>query len=205
MPKYDGHLPLSEIRKRLNRRIKVCYGYIEQSLSYGLDHLFQDRVDEYLKFESKVEDILRVTSVIVEELEISNNLAGLRRLEGRLDYIEDQFDDLDAQIRGRRRRRRRKPSLFDFFKKSAGGGRESNPNEARGEINSLSEAYETLGLPPGSSQREITPTFRNKIRDLHPDVRGGDRSAEPLLRKLIAAYQYLKAEFKVHPATFSGE
>ena len=201
MPKYDGHLPLSEIRKRLNRRIKIFYGYIEQSLNYGLDHLFQDRVDEYLRFESKVEDILRVIGVIVDELEAANDLSGLRRLESRLDYIEDQFDDLDAHIRGWRRRRRRKPSLFDFFKKATGGAG-GDPNEARGEINSLSEAYEALGLAPGTSQREITTTFRNKIRDLHPDARGGDRSAEPLLRKLIAAYQYLKAEFKVHPATF---
>jgi len=201
MPKYDGHLPLSEIRERLNRRIKIFYGYIEQSLNYGLDHLFQDRVDEYLRFESKVEDILRVIGVIVDELEAANDLSGLRRLESRLDYIEDQFDDLDAHIRGRRRRRRRKPSLFDFFKKATGGAG-GDPNEARGEINSLSEAYEALGLAPGTSQREITTTFRNKIRDLHPDARGGDRSAEPLLRKLIAAYQYLKAEFKVHPATF---
>ena len=201
MPRYDGHLPLSEIQKRLNRRIKIFYGYIEQSLNYGLDHLFQDRVDEYLRFESKVEDVLRVVSVIAEELEAANDLAGLRRLEGRLDYIEDQFDDLDAQIRGRRRRRRRKPSLFDFFKKATGGSG-GEPNEARGEVNSLSEAYEALGLSPGTSQREITTTFRNKIRDLHPDARGGDRSAEPLLRKLIAAYQYLKAEFKAHPATF---
>ncbi len=201
MAKYDGHLPLWEIRKRLNRRIKIFYGYIEQSLNYGLDHLFQDRVDEYLRFESKVEDILRVVGVIVDELEAANDLSGLRRLESRLDYIEDQFDDLDAEIRGRRRRRRRKPSLFDFFKKATGGA-DGDPSGARGEINSLSEAYEALGLAPGTSQREITTTFRNKIRDLHPDARGGDRSAEPLLRKLIAAYQYVKAEFKVHPATF---
>lgn len=201
MPKYDGHLPLSEIRKRLNRRIKIFYGYIEQSLNYGLDHLFEDRVDEYLRFESKVEDILRVVGVIVDELKAANDLSGLRRLESRLDYIEDQFDDLDTEIRGRRRRRRRKPSLFDFFKKATGSAGD-DPNGARGEINSLSEAYEVLGLAPGTSQREITTTFRNKIRDLHPDARGGDRSAEPLLRKLIAAYQYVKAEFKVHPATF---
>ncbi len=201
MPKYDGHLPLWEIRKRLNRRIKIFYGYIEQSLNYGLDHLFEDRVDEYLRFESKVEDILRVVGVIVAELEAANDLSGLRRLESRLDYIEDQFDDLDAEIRGRRRRRRRKPSLFDFFKKATGGAGD-NPDGVRSEISSLAEAYKALGLAPGTNQREITTTFRNRIRDLHPDARGGDRSAEPLLRKLIAAYQYLKAEFKAHPAAF---
>ena len=201
MPQYDGRLPLADIRKRLNRRIKVLFTYIEQSLEYGLDRLFHNHVDEYLRFESKVEDILRVVSAIVDELETTHDLSGLRRLGGRLDYIEDQFDELDAHMRGRRRRRRRKPSLFDFFKKATGGS-DGTLNEIRGEINSLSEAYETLGLAPGTSQREITTTFRNKIRNLHPDVRGGDRSAEPMLRKLIAAYQYLKAEFKGHPATF---
>tara|TARA_B100000315_G_scaffold251112_1_gene285335 strand:+ start:5181 stop:5789 length:609 start_codon:yes stop_codon:yes gene_type:complete len=201
MSPYNGHLPLSEIHKRLNRRIKIFYGHIEQSLSYGLDHLFHDRVDEYLQFESKVEDVLRVINIIVDELEISNDMSILRRIETRLDYIEDQFDELDSKVRGRRRRRRRQPSLFDFFHKTTGeeGGK---LNEMRSEINSLSEAYEILGLMPGTSQREITTTFRNKIRDLHPDTRGGDRSAEPLLRKLIEAYQFLKAEYKVHPATF---
>ena len=118
------------------------------------------------KQESKVEDILRVVSVIVDELEVSSNLSELRHLERRLDYIEEQFDDLDSEMRGHRHRRRRKPSLFDFFTKTT-GGKDGNSDEMRSEINSLSEAYETLGLVPGTSQREITTTFRNKIRDLH--------------------------------------
>jgi len=35
--------------------------------------------------------------------------------------------------------------------------------------------------------------FRKRAKELHPDVRAGDRSGEVQLRKLIAAYQYIKS------------
>jgi len=38
----------------------------------------------------------------------------------------------------------------------------------------------------------ITAAFRQRAKRLHPDVRKGDRSSEPELRRIIEAYQYLR-------------
>jgi curved DNA-binding protein CbpA len=51
---------------------------------------------------------------------------------------------------------------------------------------------EVLGLEFGSSLATITAAFRRRAKMLHPDVRKGDRSSEPELRRIIEAYQYLK-------------
>jgi hypothetical protein len=34
------------------------------------------------------------------------------------------------------------------------------------------------------------------VKECHPDMNGGDRSHEPRLRKLMAAYQLIKAQVK---------
>jgi curved DNA-binding protein CbpA len=39
---------------------------------------------------------------------------------------------------------------------------------------------------------KVTAAFRRLAKQLHPDARGGDRSQEPQLRKLVAAYQFIK-------------
>src|SRR2546428_316925 len=50
-----------------------------------------------------------------------------------------------------------------------------------------------IGLEEGSSYTAVTKAFRRKAKELHPDARAGDRSGEVQLRKLIAAYQYIKS------------
>jgi curved DNA-binding protein CbpA len=52
-----------------------------------------------------------------------------------------------------------------------------------------------LGLEEGSSYTAVTKAFRRKAKELHPDSRDGDRSGEAQLRKLIAAYQYIKTVY----------
>ena len=59
----------------------------------------------------------------------------------------------------------------------------------------VAEAYEILGLDSGCSPTAVTRAFRQKAKELHPDSRDGDRSGEPKLRKLIAAYQYLRSTY----------
>jgi DnaJ-class molecular chaperone len=56
----------------------------------------------------------------------------------------------------------------------------------------MSEAYDILGLEDGASLLKVTRAFRQRAKDLHPDAREGDRSAEPELRRIIEAYQFLK-------------
>ena len=40
----------------------------------------------------------------------------------------------------------------------------------------------------------ITRAFRYRAKKLHPDINNGDRTAEPELRRIIEAYQYLRAD-----------
>jgi DnaJ-class molecular chaperone len=85
-------------------------------------------------------------------------------------------------------RRRNRFNLFDFLRQW-----ESNSTpEARPEIKSEAEAYQELGMEPGATMRSITAAFRRLVKELHPDRRGGDRSTEPKLRRLVAAYEFIK-------------
>ena len=123
---------------------------------------------------------------IRQQVEDAASLSDLTQSAQRLDFVEDRLDELEAQLYNRPRRRRRRFSLFRFFRASQNGA--SSPEE----IVSPTEAYQTLGLEEGAEMPEVTAAFRRFVKACHPDVRGGDRSAEAELRKIIEAYQVLK-------------
>ena len=54
------------------------------------------------------------------------------------------------------------------------------------------DAYAAMGMEFGSSLADVTAAFRHKAKQLHPDSNNGDRSAEPELRRMLEAYQFLK-------------
>jgi hypothetical protein len=113
----------------------------------------------------------------------------LKQFETRLLFLEERFEEIDAELRQRPiRRRRPKISLVDFFRISQ---EEERPTYL-GEFSSQHEAFATFNLDPGTPLKTVTATFRKMAKELHPDSRGGDRSEEPKLRRLIAAYQYIK-------------
>ncbi|MBI4400316.1 MAG: DnaJ domain-containing protein [Nitrospirae bacterium] len=187
---FDGRKQ-AKFRAGMRRRIEVLRAKTEDSLDFALDHMMQDRVDSYFKVEEGLEEIDRTLGLIEEELGQIRDLSGALRLDSRLEFIEDRFEELDSEVRQRPRRRRRKINMADFFK-AAGGGGSGYSEGGRGEINSASEAFQALGLEDGSSMSAITAAFRLRAKKLHPDVRKGDRSSEPELRRIIEAYQYLK-------------
>jgi len=131
-------------------------------------------------------------AIIEEELDEVVEVTHAQRLDARLEFVEDRFEEFDSEIYQRPRRRRRKINLFDFFKRATGGG--GDPMASRGEINSHDEAYKALGLEFDSSMAAVTRAFRQQAKKLHPDINNGDRSAEPELRRIIEAYQYLRAD-----------
>jgi hypothetical protein len=55
------------------------------------------------------------------------------------------------------------------------------------------EAFEQLNLDEGASLRQIKARYKELLKRFHPDTNGGDRSAEGHLRRVIKAYQVLKA------------
>lgn len=185
---FDGRKRV-KYQDGMRRRIEVLKHKTEATLDFAVEYVLQDRVDTYFKVEEGLGEIDQTLGLIETELGLICDLSGAMRLESRLEFMEDRFEELDSEVRERPRRRRRKINFADFFRAAGGGGAFTS---TRGEINSTSEALQVLGLEFGSSLSAITAAFRRRAKMLHPDVRKGDRSSEPELRRIIEAYQYLK-------------
>lgn len=179
----------------MRRRIEELRHKTDESLDFAMDHMMQERVDSYFKVEEGLGEIDRMLTLIEEDLGQIHDLSGAHRLESRLEFIEDRFEELDSEVRQRPRRRRRRMNFADFFKAASGGG--GGLANARGEIKNPSEAFSALGLDHGSSLTAVTAAFRQRAKQLHPDARRGDRTAEPELRRIIEAYQYLRDHFNI--------
>jgi len=177
----------------MRRRIHELKSKAETSMDFAIDTMMMERAESYIHVENGLEEVERMIAIIEEELDEVVEVSHAQRLDARLEFVEDRFEEFDSEIYQRPRRRRRKINLFDFFKRATGGG-SADPMASRGEINSHDEAYKALGLEFGSSMAAVTRAFRQRAKKLHPDFNNGDRSAEPELRRIIEAYQYLRAD-----------
>lgn len=185
----------AKARREMQKRVVEIQARSAEDLDYAFDKLLQEQPDLYFKMEEGLEEIQHTVLLVGEELEGASGLAELERLDRRIEFIEDRFEDLESELFNRpRRRRKRRPNLFDFFRQATGaGGGGGEALDPHSEIRNSAEAYDVLGLEGGASLTAVTRAFRKKAKELHPDSRDGDRSKEPQLRKLLAAYQYLKS------------
>lgn len=191
-----GHVPFSfqkfvKYQTGMRRRIESLRNKAEDSLDFAIEYMMQERVDSYFRIEQGLEEIERTLAVIEEELPQIRDVSSASRLESRLEFMEDRWDDLDSEARERPRRRRRRINLADFFKAASGAGG-GDPSGGRGEINNAHDAYAALGLELGSSMAAVTSAFRRRAKKIHPDTQKGDRTSEPELRRIIEAHQFLK-------------
>jgi DNA repair exonuclease SbcCD ATPase subunit len=185
----------SGLRQKLNQRVEELQRRVQDSLTYAFDRFLQENMDDFFRFEERLQEFEQLFIQITYEINATHDLYSFRRLEERLAYLEYTFDDLDHELSGRPRRRRRGFSFFDFVRQWQ---RERDAGIQQSEINNAQEAYETLGIEVGSNLSAVTKAFRRLIKELHPDTRGGDRTDEPRLRKLIAAYQFIKKSERVN-------
>lgn len=180
------------LRRQLVRRIAELQELNTDCQTYALDQVINERMDTYFRLEDRLEEINMLCLRIAQELEETGGLAALRQLDGRLNFIEDCFDELESEIRDRpRRRRRRRFNFADFFRQWQS---QQGNLAGLGEIGSATEAYQELGVTEESDPRAIMAAFRRLVKELHPDARGGDRSTEPRLRRIVAAYEFLKRQ-----------
>ena len=174
----------------MRRRIESLRPKAEESLELDIDTMMQERVDSFFRVEQGLEEVIKSLTQIEDELGEIRDLSGAMRLESRLEFVEDRWDDFDSEIRERPRRRRKRVSLADMLK--AAGGGDGDLSQATGSINNAMDAYAAMGVEFGGSLADVTAAFRQKAKQLHPDSNNGDRTAEPELRRMLEAYQFLK-------------
>jgi hypothetical protein len=194
-PRDQEAMPFSaskfmKFRNGMQRRIASLRAKTDDSLEVAVDTMMEDRVDSFFRVEQGLEEIAKSLVLIEEELEQVRDLSGAMRLESRLEFVEDRWDDFDSEIRERPRRRRRKINLADMLKAASGGGGDLSLGSSS--VNNAVDAYAIMGVEFGSTLADVTTAFRQKAKQLHPDANNGDRSSEPELRRMLEAYQYLK-------------
>lgn len=182
---------LQERKHRLKRRIAELNETIEIDLAFASDRSDDPRAFSFFTLEEKLQDFQELFQKILDQVDEATTLADLDRTVGRLSYVEDRLDEAESQLYNRARRRRRRPfNLGDFFSQFSQNG--SGAASSQGEISSLEEAYKILGIEEGTGLTGVTAAFRRYAKEYHPDARGGDRSAESELRKVVEAYQMIK-------------
>jgi hypothetical protein len=181
----------AKFQSGIRKRIVELRAKTEDCLDMAIDSMMEDRVDSYFRVEEGLNEIDRSLGLIEEELSAITDLSSCQRLDSRLEFMEDRFEEFDSEVRQRPRRRRRRINMADFFK-AAGGGGWGEAAGSHGGINNPTDAFAALGIENGSSLAAVTRAFRNRAKKLHPDARRGDRSSEPELRRIIEAYQFLK-------------
>lgn len=179
-----------KFRQGMHKRIEALRSKTEESLDLAVDTMMEERVDGFFRVEEGLEEIVRSLVEIEEELELIRDLSGAMRLESRLEFVEDRWDEFDSEIRERPRRRRRKVNLADMLKAASGGG--GALSESPNGVNNALDAYAIMGVEFGASLADVTAAFRIKAKQLHPDANNGDRTSEPELRRMLEAYQFLK-------------
>jgi hypothetical protein len=190
MPSSEDIRRFAKLKEKLLSKARILKHQTDESLVLAIDRSTESQVDLYHRLEEHLARIRQLTEKIVTEIEGIAVMHELRTAENRLNFLEDRFDEMDSQLRNRPRRRRNRINLSDFFRTSQGGFK-THPTPD--DVQNANEAFSILGLDRGSPLHEVTRAFRRKVKDLHPDSRNGDRSAEPELRRLLAAYEFLKS------------
>ncbi|MDH4082764.1 MAG: J domain-containing protein [Nitrospira sp.] len=180
-----------KFRSGMQKRIGSLRSKTEESLECAVETMMEERVDGFFQVEHGLEEVIKSLIEIEEELEVVRDLSGAMRLESRLEFVEDRWDEFDSEIRERPRRRRKRVSLADMLKAASGSG-SGSLSESPSTVNNAMDAYAIMGVEFGSSLADVTAAFRTKAKQLHPDSNNGDRSSEPELRRMLEAYQFLK-------------
>ena len=78
---------------------------VTQDVDDAFEALLQGQPDLSLKMESDLEEVLRITELIKSELDVASAISELERLDRRIEFIEDRFEEPEAELYNQ-------PSLF---------------------------------------------------------------------------------------------
>jgi DnaJ-domain-containing protein 1 len=163
-------------------------------MEYALERMFLIQPESYILFDERYSELLRLFGCLLKELDDVNSWGALLQIQRRAGFLEERFEDVDCVLWNRPRKSRSRIAWSRFFGHATGSGSDdggSSFGPASGP--SYSEACMTLGVEVTATLVEIRHRFRNLVKNLHPDVRDGDRSSEAEMRKVIEAYNVLKS------------
>ncbi len=188
MDNNKSHFEAMEWRKKLRDRVGELNYRVKKSSLEALERVYYERMDTYFAQEERLEEMEQLLVQIVDEVDQAQDINRLNRIAGRLTHLEYHFEEIDSILHDRPvRSSQNRFNFFKFFRQWQG-----NTSGIKNEINNEVEAYRELGLGINSSLKEVKVAFRRLIMELHPDRHNGDRSTEPKLRKLMAAYEFIK-------------
>ena len=177
-----------EFRQKLLDGIEDLLLRVEKTSCEAIEKVLYERMDTYFAQESRLEELEQMLAQIRREIDGTQNLSQLKRISARLNFIEDHLEDIDSVLYDRPMRlSKHRFRLFDFFKQ----WQENASRLVNAEFTNLIDAYREFGLDDGSSLKLVKKTFRKMIKQLHPDQNNGDRSHEPRMRRLLAAYEFI--------------
>jgi DnaJ-domain-containing protein 1 len=177
-----------ELRRKLRDRVEELNLRVKKCSVEALERVFYERMDTYFAQEERLEEMSQLLIQIFDEVDQEQDINRLKRIAERLTYLEDHYEQIDSVMYDRPARpRQNRFNFFKFFRQW-----QADTSGAKNEINNEAEAYRELGLETHSSLKEVKVAFRRLIKQLHPDRHQGDRSTEPQLRKLVAAYEFIK-------------
>jgi hypothetical protein len=165
----------------------VMKGSIDQDILFAFEKYFDDNSYDYLSLEEKMQSMQDLLEMIQNQAQEATRLSEISKFSERVGYIEERMDEVVSPLYNRRRRSKRF-RFSDFFTKY----QEQMGKGAESEVSSLKEAFDLLGLSGDENMLKVTTAFRALAKKYHPDARGGDRSGEIELRKIVGAYQYIK-------------
>lgn len=189
MERENNRAKVMEVRKRIRDRVSDLHHRVRKSSNEAIEKVLPERMDTYFTEDERLEALDQVLIQLSIEVDESEELHLLRKISDRINFLEDNFNDIESKLYNRPARPRRdQPNIFDFFRRSQ---KHSQPEKGK-EIHSEDRACHELGIENGSSLKKIKRAFRKLIKELHPDQRNGDRSTEPRFRRLVEAYDFLK-------------
>jgi DnaJ-domain-containing protein 1 len=138
--------------------------------------------------EDRFAELDRLFSGLLDELSRETSRAGLAKIARKSEFLEDRFEETDSLLRNRPRRKRAALPWEKFFRMGAGG--EEGTKDRKDE--KMRSCCRTLGIPESSSWMAIRKKVRSLLKEMHPDMRAGDRSQEGRMREILDAYDFLK-------------
>lgn len=110
----NSHAKAMELRKKLRDRLGDLQNRVEKSSSEAFERVFHERMDTYFAQEERLDEmaqlLLQMAQLLLQmtgEIDQTHDLDELKKIAGRLNFLEDHFEEIDSQLYNRPMRRRK--------------------------------------------------------------------------------------------------